>query len=108
MKLPQLPFQFRVNGYPTVYTAEKLNYLTEVVVSWVSANERDKIFENYSQRMIEEYIEDGTWQVIEPTLPIKVALKIRLFEMRIQEMEKSLATLKEEFARHKIDIKETI
>jgi hypothetical protein len=59
--------------------------------------------------VVEGQVDEGRWVVVEEAaLPLKVALKIRLFEMRIEAMENSLAALKREFAHHKQDVKETI
>jgi hypothetical protein len=101
-----LPFKFyHKDDSAVIYTAESINEAGEVVIAWDAY--RDAGGSTYCADAVELYVSRGTWVVVEQKVDLRSALKIRLFEMRIAEMEKNLNALKREFEIHKQDVKGT-
>jgi hypothetical protein len=102
-----LPFKFAHCSSPegVVYTAKVVDESSNILVTWPTGFGADGEA-TYSSLTAQQLVCDGVWIVVEePKIDFRTALKIRLFEMRIADMEKNLIALKREFELHKQDVK---
>lgn len=102
------PFKFtHCKNADVVYTAKSMDEFGNVLITWIDDVSDDEEATSYSSAGVNNFLRNGTWLLLEPKIDLRSALKIKLFEMRIEEMEKNLTTLKREFEMHKQDVKGT-
>lgn len=93
----ELPFNFKVEGSDTVFFAEQSTFdENSVHVSWVDAYGFNGSA-THSHGTVNERVASNLWVVEPGQQDLRTQLKMKLFTMRIADMEQSIQTLKREF-----------